>query len=79
MPKRKALGTRRQGDKVLWRVYLEPEVAVAVELKLIDPIRDRPIFGARSQLVEQLLRQWLAEQDQTTHNPQETPNVPNPT
>jgi hypothetical protein len=41
---------------------LPTSVAASVELRLIDPITMRPSYGALSNLVTGLLRQWLAGQ-----------------
>lgn len=37
-----------------------------VDLILYDPIRQRPIYGARGELITTLLRQWLAAQKEKT-------------
>jgi hypothetical protein len=56
-------GIRRTGSRtVLWRCYIPEEIAVAIELQLADPLRDKPVYGARSQLITTLLIKHLSEQ-----------------
>lgn len=55
------VGTRRIGTNTLWRVYIPQEIAAQIELRLADPLRDRPTYGARSQLVTSLLIRYLSE------------------
>lgn len=72
------MGTRRSGRMVLWRIYVPEDLAVAIELQLADPLRNRPEYGARSQLVTYLLqthletvyrqRRELEQQERTTTN-----------
>lgn len=42
-----------------WKISVPASIAGAVELKLADPIRGRPIYGARAQLIKFLLEDWL--------------------
>lgn len=53
------MGTRRSGTMILWRIYVPQELAVQIELQLADPLRDKPEYGARSQLVTYLLQEHL--------------------
>lgn len=39
---------------------IAPDVKGKLELLLWDPVRQRPRYGARSRLINHLLRQWLA-------------------
>jgi hypothetical protein len=59
------VGTRRTGRNTLWRCYIPEEIAAQIELRLADPLRDKPTYGARSQLVTALLIRYLAELNQT--------------
>ena len=45
-----------------WKLHIEGILAAKVELLLTDPVRKKPKYGARSALVEQLLRVWVDEQ-----------------
>lgn len=45
---------------VEWKNSLPSDLAAQVELLLKDPMRDKPRYGARSVLIEKLLRAWLA-------------------
>lgn len=47
---------------VEWKVTIPTSVAQRVEIALVDPARGKPRFGARAQLITQLLREWLARQ-----------------
>jgi hypothetical protein len=42
-----------------WDLYIPSDLAAAVELLLTDPVRARVKYGARSELIEGLLRRWL--------------------
>jgi hypothetical protein len=44
---------------ILWRIYVPQELAVQIELQLADPLRDKPEYGARSQLVTYLLQEHV--------------------
>jgi hypothetical protein len=44
---------------VEWSLRLPSSLADEVELLLIDPLRGKPAFGARSALVVSLLREWI--------------------
>jgi len=56
MPKHKLLDR-----PVEWSLRLPSSLANEVELMLIDPLRGKPTFGARSALVVSLLREWIAK------------------
>lgn len=45
-----------------WDVYLPVDIAAQIELLLLDPVRQKVKHGARSELIAQLLRDWLKEQ-----------------
>jgi hypothetical protein len=47
---------------VTWHVRLPADLAVAIELRLLDPVTLRVDFGKKSQLTQALLYGWLEEQ-----------------
>lgn len=47
--------------KVRWDVYVSEDLAAQVELRLMNPLTQRAKFGARGELVEQLLREWVRD------------------
>jgi hypothetical protein len=56
--------TNRQissGRHVNWFVRIEETLAQAVELILLDPRRARVRYGARQDLINMLLREWVAD------------------
>lgn len=53
------LGRRRRGDSTLWRIYVPSDLALKVELNIVDPRTGRPIYGFRSQLISILLREYM--------------------
>jgi hypothetical protein len=46
------MGRKRSGDYVIWRITVPTHLAVETELLLVDPLRGKPTYGARSQLIE---------------------------
>ena len=51
---------KRVDRPVRLEITLPESVSAAVELELFSDIEGRVPYGARSKLIEQLLRQWLA-------------------
>ena len=49
------MGVRRKGAFVVWKVTLPERLATEVEMSIVDPIRHKPIYGIRSQLITDLL------------------------
>lgn len=47
-----------------WKITLDAALAGAVEHRLLDPVHRKPIYGARSKLIEELLSEWLEKQRQ---------------
>jgi hypothetical protein len=47
---------------VEWKLHIQADLAAEIEMLLLDPARERAKYGARSELIHQLLRQWLEEQ-----------------
>ena len=45
--------------RVQWKFYLPETLAAEVELLLLDPMREKVRYGARNELMEKLLRDWL--------------------
>ena len=48
-----------RGPKVVWRIYVPEELATRYEVILYDRRRGKPEYGARSQLVVELLQRNL--------------------
>lgn len=48
--------------RVQWKVYLPVTVASETELLLIDPLREKVRYGARNDLIVQLLGKWLEDE-----------------
>lgn len=48
--------------RVQWKLYLPLSLAAEVELLLLDPLREKVKYGARNELIEKLLREWLEKQ-----------------
>ena len=48
--------------RVAWKIYLPQQLAAQVELLLLDPMREKVKYGARNELLEGLLRDWLERQ-----------------
>lgn len=56
-------GRKLKADRPVKRQISLPEtLAARVELALFDPVRGRREYGALSQLIESLLREWLRNQ-----------------
>lgn len=48
--------------KVRWTVYVPEDLSTKTDILLLNPITGRVQYNAKSELVEKLLRQWLAGQ-----------------
>lgn len=48
--------------RVAWKIYLPQSLAAQIELLLLDPMREKVKYGARNELLEQLLRDWFERQ-----------------
>ena len=56
-------------------VYIPEELDRKVELLLLDPVKGRAKFGAWSDLMTRLIREWVDEQiKQRANHTQENPN-----
>lgn len=49
-----------RGRITKWKFSLPTELAAKVELTLMDRDRGKPIYGLRSQLLRELLQDWVA-------------------
>lgn len=47
---------------VEWKFHIQADLAAEVEMLLLDPARDKAKYGARSDLLHLLLRNWVADQ-----------------
>lgn len=45
--------------KVEWKCYIPADIAAKIDLLHLDPIRGTVTYGARSELVTRLLREYL--------------------
>lgn len=68
---------------VEWKHWIPVDLAAEVELLLKDPVRDKVKYGARGELLTQLLRKWVDEQRQmvevaSTLEPDDHTNDPPP-
>ena len=43
-----------------WKCQIPVDVATKVDLLLLDPLTNKPVYGSRSVLVTSLLRAWLS-------------------
>lgn len=57
MPKRRDSSVLR----VEWKISLPAELAARIEMTLYSPHQRKPQYGGRSQLIERLLREHLAQ------------------
>lgn len=45
-----------------WKLSISARLAALVEMQLQNPITKKAGYGKRSELIEQLLKEWLARQ-----------------
>jgi hypothetical protein len=45
-----------------WKVRINAALAARVDIALWDPVLRKPKFGARRELIESLLQEWLLSQ-----------------
>lgn len=63
------MARRKNADpSVDWHLCIPQTLAAEVELLLIDPFLQRTQFGARSELIIMLLREWVNEKRQELTN-----------
>lgn len=65
---RRSLGIRRKVEVVPWKVFVPYPIAVDIELLLTNRTIGKPIYGARSQLITELLRDYLEKLKGPTHD-----------
>lgn len=47
-----------------WKIHVDATIAGRVELLLLDPLTAKPRYGKRGELVNELLRKWVEEEEQ---------------
>lgn len=57
-----------------WKINLPATLAGMVEYRLLDPVHQKPIYGARNELLVALLEWWLARENGTEAD--SLPHVP---
>jgi metal-responsive CopG/Arc/MetJ family transcriptional regulator len=62
------LGTKRKGKRANWTISIDEDLATRINLLCVDPSVKKPTYGFRSQLIEDLLRQWAREKEQLISN-----------
>lgn len=63
-----------KGRNVKWKITLPADLAGRAEMEIMDKDRGTPIYGLRSQLIRELLADWLARGTPVTSvNPTEAP------
>ncbi len=53
---------KRASAGVHWHIYISEHLSNKVELLLLDPLTGRTRYGAKGQLVEKLLTEYLRSQ-----------------
>lgn len=53
---------RNTVQKTRWFVYVPEDLSATIDILLLNPTTGRVQYNARSQLVEELLREWLSKQ-----------------
>lgn len=54
---------RKHEYQIDWKLQIDAPVAARVEQLLWDSALGKPRYGARNQLINELLREWLDRQD----------------
>lgn len=60
---------------VKWKVSLPTPLAAEIEILLYDPLTGRPQYGGRSQLIETLLRTWVAKERNKSLTQDKAPDI----
>lgn len=55
------MSTERTASSKPMKIYLDLETAVLLEIATMDPLTHKPRYGARSMLIERLVRKYLQE------------------
>ncbi len=58
------MAIKRRGTMVEWKVTVPQDVAIAIELRTLDPVYGKPRYGARSQLITSLLKIYLQKRQE---------------
>lgn len=45
--------------KTHWHLMIDEDLANTIDILHIDPLTQRPRYGARAELISQLLRDWV--------------------
>ena len=53
----------RAGGIAVWTLSLPLPLVAEVELHLLDPFTRKVSYGARTELIQTLLREWLEKKD----------------
>lgn len=53
-------GRKPNDPYVKWLITMPESIAAAAELRLLDPVLNKPRYGARALLVKTLIQKWLA-------------------
>lgn len=53
------VGSRRKGQFVKWNIWIPAELAYRFELLYMDTGKQKPIYGAKGQVIEQLLEDYV--------------------
>lgn len=53
------MGRKRKGNFTLWRTNIPSPIALEFELAIVDPRYNKPIYGLRSQIVTQLVIEYI--------------------
>jgi hypothetical protein len=61
-----------------WKVCIPATLAGTVELYLFDKIHKKPLYGARSKLITELLEGWVKQQQLLALAAQPNPGFINP-
>lgn len=52
---------RKKGEPYeQWVIIVPIDIAAKVGLRLLDPVLNKPVYGARSKLINTMLERWLA-------------------
>lgn len=60
------MGKRRKGRSVEIKLLIPERIYLEFERELTQNFSQRPAYGARSQIVTQLITEWLAKGKETT-------------
>lgn len=61
-----------------WKICLPATLAGTVEFYLFDPIHKKPRYGARAELIKELLEKWVQEQKDLAQKLQPRPQIEPP-